>query len=134
MAKSARWRQRFERFSQALERLEEALDQSEWKDLEKDGVIQRFEFTFELAWKTLQDFFENQGYKDVKGPKNSIQQAFQDKIIVNGEAWMDLLNDRNLMTHTYSRQVSDEVFHHIQQRYFQLLCDLYHRLKTEKDK
>ena len=129
-----RWHQRLNSFSQALDKLEEALNQTDWKELEKDGVIQRFEFTFELAWKTLQDYFEKQGYKDVKGPSKVVQQAFADGFLSNEENWVKLLSDRNLMTHTYDREASDKVFENIKECYFQLLCDLFHKLEQEKNK
>lgn len=134
MTSDYRWKKRLNSFSKALERLEESLNQKDWQDLEKDGVIKRFEFTFELAWKTLQDFFESQGYKNIKGPKKVIQQAFEDGYIIDDQSWVDLLSDRNLMAHTYDKTHSDQVFEKIQNIYFQSLCDLFHILEKESKK
>lgn len=125
-----KWQNKFENFGEALERLEESLDQGEWNQLEKDGVIQRFEFTYELAWKTLQDYFDEQGQTDIKGPKKVIQQAFQDGLIVD-EAWSDLIVDRNTMSHQYDGNASETIFEKIKDKYFQLLCDLYNRMESE---
>ena len=69
-------------------------------DLEKADVIQIYEFTFELAWKTLKDLLEEVGF-EVKTPRDSIKTAFQNGIIDNGDIWIDMLEKMNLMLHTY---------------------------------
>jgi nucleotidyltransferase substrate binding protein (TIGR01987 family) len=127
--KYKRCMERFDSFSKALDRLEEAFEQDGHDELQKDGVIQRFEFTFELAWKTLQDYFEAEGYTDVKGPRTVIRQAFQDHVIKDPEIWMSILEDRNRMTHTYDGNASDDVFEHIRDSYLAELGELYHALK-----
>ncbi len=81
-----RWKERFENFCKALHQLEVALQQKEFSVLEKDGVIQRFEFTVELAWKTIQDILNTRGYIDIKGPKPVIKLAFHDGIITDGRS------------------------------------------------
>ncbi|MBU0507152.1 MAG: nucleotidyltransferase substrate binding protein [bacterium] len=131
MATDVRWKQRFESFGQALERLEEALEQEAWKELEQDGVIKRFEFTFELAWKTLQDFYEFEGLLNIHGPKQVLKQAFHDGLIADGEGWIEILKDRNLMAHTYDAEASQSLFEKIRNKYFQALCDLYKVLEKK---
>ncbi len=93
MKETQRWKERFESYTNALRQLDSALQQKKFSLLEKDGVIKRFEFTFELAWKTLQDILNERRYIDVKGPKPVIKQAFKDKLIEDGQEWIDMLND-----------------------------------------
>ena len=81
MEKMERWKERLKSYSKALFQLESALQQKQFSVLEKDGVIKRFEFTFELAWKTLQDKLYDQGYLSTKGPKQVIKQDFNNEII-----------------------------------------------------
>lgn len=124
MTEKVRWKQRFENYSKALFQLESALQQKKFSVLEKDGVIKRFEFTFELAWKTLQDILQDRGYNDIKGPKPVIKQAFQDGILSDGQAWIDMLNDRNNSTHLYDESEARKIFDNIQINYFGLLNEL----------
>lgn len=124
MEENLRWKERFESFCKALLQLETGLQQKEFSVLEKDGVIKRFEFTFELAWKTLQDVLTDRGYPDIKGPKPVIKQAFRDEIITDGQAWIDMLNDRNKSTHLYDETSARAIFDKIQIEYLKLLTDL----------
>jgi len=124
MTEKIRWKQRFENYSKALSQLQSALQQKKFSVLEKDGVIKRFEFTFELAWKTLQDILQDRGYHDIKGPKPVIKQAFQDGILSDGQAWIDMLNDRNNSTHLYDENEARKIFDNIQIKYFGLLNEL----------
>ena len=130
---TTRWSQRYEFYTKALLRLKAALYSFDTlSELEQDGVVQRFEFTFELAWKTLQDYFTEQGYTDAKGPRNVIKQAAQDGLIDDGYLWLDMLQHRNELNHTYdetkSRQILDNVVHsylplfeNLEQRFAQLI-------------
>ncbi len=98
-----RWTQRFSNFSKAFHQLEKAivLDKSRaLSDLEKQGLIQGFEFTFELAWKTLRDYLEFKNI-EAKFPRDAIKKGFQYDLIDNGDIWIDMLEKRNLMSHTY---------------------------------
>src|SRR4051812_6150549 len=104
-----RWKERFESFSKALMQLETALQQKNFSVLEKDGVIKRFEFTVELAWKTIQDILNEQGY-DIKGPRPVIKQAFRDGMIIDGQAWIDMLDDRNKSSHLYDETIASGIF------------------------
>ncbi len=129
MEENERWKKRFHSYCKALLQLETALQQKHFSVLEKDGVIKRFEFTFELAWKTLQDKLYNEGYIDIKGPKPVIKQAFQDHIITDGQEWIDMLTDRNNSTHLYDESAALHIFDKIQTTYFQLLKDLQSNLE-----
>lgn len=130
MKETPRWKERFESYCNALRQLDSALQQKKFSLLEKDGVIKRFEFTFELAWKTLQDMLNEQlGYYDVKGPKPVIKQAFKDKLIADGQAWIDMLNDRNLSSHLYDEGSARNIFDKIQNKYFSLFVELQTNLE-----
>lgn len=104
-----RWQQRFDNFSKAYTLLRSALEDKEIKDfdnLQKEGLIQRFEYTFELLWKSMKDFLQNEGVDiEIISPKNVIKAAASsnllDKMDVNGEILLDMLQKRNLMSHTY---------------------------------
>jgi nucleotidyltransferase substrate binding protein (TIGR01987 family) len=104
MRSDVRWKQRFENFERAFRLLKEAFTQDlgTMSDLEKEGAIQRFEYTFELAWKTLRDYLIYSGVAfDQITPRSVIKQAFAAKIIQDGQVWIDMLEQRNLMSHTY---------------------------------
>lgn len=122
--------QRLSNFKQALDSLTEALEQETFNDLEKNGVIQRFEFTYEMAWQTLQDYLSFQGY-NVKGPKPVIRQAFEDGYIHNWRGWNDLHEDRQKTVHTYDKVKSNEIFQAVKDFYWGLLSDLYRFLAEE---
>jgi nucleotidyltransferase substrate binding protein (TIGR01987 family) len=131
MEKIERWKERLKSYSKALLQLESALQQKQFSVLEKDGVIKRFEFTFELAWKTLQDKLSDQGYLSTKGPKPVIKQAFNNGIITDGQAWIDMLIDRNNPTHLYDESAAVSIFDRIQITYFALLQELKSKLENE---
>jgi nucleotidyltransferase substrate binding protein (TIGR01987 family) len=122
MPEDERWKERFENFCKAFLQLEVALQKKEFSVLEKDGVIKRFEFTMELAWKTIQDILNSRGYPDVKGPKPAIKQAFRDGIITEGQEWINMLDDRNKSSHLYDEAIALEIFDKIQLQYLGLLA------------
>lgn len=103
-----RSRQRFENFKKALRLYEEAIS-PKLSRLEQEGMIQRFEYTFELAWKCLQDLLQERGYASVRGPRPVIEQAFQDGIISDGPIWLQMLKARNEMTHLYDESTFESV-------------------------
>jgi nucleotidyltransferase substrate binding protein (TIGR01987 family) len=123
MSIEERWQQRFQNFEKAFQKLHEAVDKGEYSDLERAGLIQTFEFTFELAWKTLKDILEFEGF-EVKSPRETIKQAFQAGYIKDGAGWLDVLEKRNLMSHTYDDEVSEEVAELIQEHYYFLMAEL----------
>ena len=95
-----RSQQRFENFKKALVLYEEAMKPT-MSRLEDEGLIQRFEYTFELAWKCLQDLLQEKGYANIRGPRPVIEQTFQDGIISEGPIWLRMLKARNETTHLY---------------------------------
>jgi len=127
-AQDIRWLQRFSNFKRAFLLLRESLDadSDSLNQLEKEGVIQRFEYTFELAWKVLKDKMENDGIElNQISPKAVVRQAFSSKYIDNAELWLNMIGDRNLMSHTYDFSKFEAVIHTIREAYLPLLNDFY---------
>ena len=104
-------------FKKSTNRLNEALKE-EATNLEIDGILHRFEFTFELAWKTMKDCLEDQGIVSrVKTPREIIKEAFAAGLIENGEIWMDMMISRNELSHLYDEETSREIFDDIKEKY-----------------
>ena len=134
MTTEIRWHYRFRNFSRAYTLLREATEPavSELNQLEREGVIQRFEYTFELAWLTLKDRLEYDGVAlATVTPRNVIREAFGARLIADGETWTDMLSDRNLMSHTYDFARFEAVIENIRNRYLGILDDLYQRFALE---
>ena len=121
--KDIRWRQRFQNFQSAFRLLEEAISIDGPSEVERAGLIQFFEMTFELSWKLLKDYMEEEGFT-VKTPRQVIKQAFQSEFITDGHVWIDALADRNLTVHTYQEETARKVEQKIRQKYFPILRDL----------
>ena len=132
MTTDVRWQQRFKNLNRAFTQLEKAVRLESYTDLEREGLIQRFEYTYELAWKTLQDFLEFTGYVDVKGPRPVIEQAFKNGIIEDGNGWMAMKKSRELTSHTYDEDTAIEIANAIKNRYYNLFRALMSKLETER--
>ena len=132
MSIDIRWKQRYSNFQKALVQLANAVEKGEYSDLERQGLIQCFEFTIELAWKTLQDLLDARGY-NISGPKPVIKQSFHDGLIIDGTAWVEMLESRNITTHTYNEKVAVEISEKIMGKYYPLLDELDKQLAKEKD-
>ena len=130
--KDIRWQQRFSNFKKAYAQLGEFLEIAELNKFEKQGFIKAFEFTFELAWKTLQDLIKERGYSNVVGPRPVIEHSFQVGYIADGEGWMDMLKSRNEASHTYQEEVADRISSDIREEFDGLFDALLKRLEDEK--
>lgn len=134
--KDIRWIQRFHNYRKALARLGYAITLSEERplsDLEEQGLIQAFEFTFDLAWKTLQDILrENNRPNSNGGPSVIFAQAFADGYIKDEEGWKELKKSRELSSHTYDEETADEIATNIVDVYYSLFIQLETRLQIEK--
>jgi nucleotidyltransferase substrate binding protein (TIGR01987 family) len=131
-----RWQQRFANFRKALARLAEAIalrQQRGLTELERQGLIQAFEFTHELAWNTLKDIAEFQGATGLLGSRDATRYAFKFGLIEDGENWMNMIESRNLSTHTYNESVAQEVENRIANSYFELFRRLATRLQERID-
>jgi nucleotidyltransferase substrate binding protein (TIGR01987 family) len=129
-----RWQQRFRNFHRAFSLLREAMenDLNLLNQLEKEGIIQRFEYTFELAWKVLKDKMEFDGLElNQISPKAVVRQAFQAKYISDADCWMRMIGDRNLMSHTYDFAKFEAVINSIQSDYLPMLDDWHLELMEE---
>jgi nucleotidyltransferase substrate binding protein (TIGR01987 family) len=119
-----RWKQRLQNFNKTINYLENALDIEKPDFLQKAGIIQLFEMSFELAWKLLKDFLEEQGFQDVKSPRTALKKAFEIGLIEHGHEWMQLLEDRNRTSHTYDEKKATEIEQMIKRKYFSIMKDL----------
>ena len=122
-----RWKQRFVNFKKALAQLEDAVILSKQRvlsRLEKQGVIQAFEFTHELAWNVLKDYLEDQGEQNIRGSKDATRYAFKVSLITDGELWMAMIQSRNASSHTYDEEVSATLFTTIVDDYYPLFLVL----------
>ncbi|MGN6619149.1 MAG: nucleotidyltransferase substrate binding protein [Ilyomonas sp.] len=133
MNKDIRWKQRFANFEKALKQLQAALLIQNPDIVQKAGIIQFFEMSYELAWNTIKDYMEEQGFTDVKSPRSAIKKAFETGLIKDGHSWMQLLIDRNLTAHTYDEEQATEVEQLIHKKYFPLLMELYETFNQQKD-
>lgn len=127
-----RWQQRFKNFNKALSQLERFLQQGELNEMETQGLIKAFEYTFELSWKTLQDILKEKGYIDIVGPRPVIEQSFQDGYITDGKDWLLMLKSRNLTSHSYDEQTAEEIVHDIKNRHFILFKQLQSKLENQR--
>ncbi|HHW02164.1 MAG TPA: nucleotidyltransferase [Thermoanaerobacterales bacterium] len=127
MSMDVRWKQRYENFKKAVMQLAEFIEKNELNKFEVQGLIQCFEYTFELAWKTMKDYLEQEGF-DVNSPRSAIQTAFQMQLIADGQTWIDALEKRNLMAHTYDEKRTMEVERLIREKYYKIIKELYFKL------
>ena len=116
-----RWIQRFNHFVKALSQLREAVELSKQRPLsklEEQGLVQAFEFTHELAWNTLKDFLESRGVQNLYGSRDTTRAAFKTGLLKNGEVWMDMVQSRNLTSHTYDETTVARIVSAIRSAYF----------------
>jgi len=107
--KGIRWRQRFENLARAYALYDEGARSENLNRLEKEGLVQRFEYTFELAWKTMKDYLASKGL-DVAYPRDVLKEAFASGLIENGELWMEMLDNRNMLSHTYDEKTFEVAY------------------------
>lgn len=127
--KEIRWRQRFVNFEKAYRQFHAAIVEFEKLSvLEKEGLVQRFEYTFELAWKTLKDYLESQEVA-ASFPREVIKSAFHYGLIIDGDTWMDMLEKRNLLSHTYDEERFNIALKKINEEYYAAVTQVYNMLK-----
>lgn len=130
MEENIRWKQRFNHFEKAFNLLKSVFEDRKIEELsllEKEGVVQRFEYTYELAWKTLKDYLEYNGSLnniDIS-PRNIFKEAHSAKIIKNEDIFIDMMLSRNLLSHTYDFVKFEEIFKRIENDYLKVLNELY---------
>lgn len=122
--------EKYNKFSSSISRLEESINEYEVYKISssRDGVIQRFEFCAELAWKTTREYLCQQGYVEINSPKAVMKQAYSDGLIDDEHSWIELLNARNLTSHIYDENTAGEIFESIKTTFFPLLVELNRKL------
>ena len=129
-----RWIQRYANFHKACQRLLGVTQSSrsidDFSELEQEGVIQRFEYTFELAWKTLQDLLIYKGYEFMTGPNGTLKMAFEDGLISDHERWRKMAKSRNTLSHVYDDEEVREIIMLIFSEYAPLLDELDKQFET----
>jgi len=103
-------------------------------DLEEQGLIKSFEYPYELGWNTLKDYFAYQGNTELIGSRDAIQQAFKDRLIEDGETWMEMFKSRNKTTHTYNEETENEVVQAVLSNYYKLFISLEKKMKSLQSK
>ena len=136
MEQDIRWLQRNDSYCKACKRVlqvtESERQPDELTELEMEGLIQRFEYTFELAWKVLQDLLKYKGYEFVQGPNGTLQKAFEDNMITDHDGWRRMAKARVTTSHTYNEGDAIEIVRKIYEEYSLLLKQLDSRLNEEK--
>ena len=122
--KDIRWKQRFQNFEKALGYLEEAMNIDNPDIIQKAGMIQFFEMSFELAWNVIKDYLEEQGFTEVKSPRAALKKGFEIGLLKDGHSWMQLLGDRNITSYAYDEETVTKLESLISEKYYPLLKDL----------
>ena len=129
-----RWMQRFNHFSKALGQLKKFIKKGDLNELEKQGLIQVFEYTYELAWNTIKDYFEDQGETNIHGSRDALRLAFRRGLIADGETWMDMIRSRSLTSHTYNEDIAEKIATDITNRYFPEFMGLQSKMNSLQEK
>lgn len=134
MSTDIRWRQRFDNYQRALRQLTMAVELHRTRplsELEQQGLIQGFEFTHELAWNVLKDYLEMEGIQGLVGSRSTVREAFKRGLIRDGETWMDMIEKRNLSSHTYHETIARTVVTAVVERYHPAFLELQERMGRE---
>ena len=133
MSQDIRWQQRLANYAKALDSLTAAAElaaQRPLSDLEKQGLIHAFEFTHELAWNVMRDYFAYQGNPAITGSRDAAREAFSKGLVTDGEGWMDMIRSRNQTSHTYNRAVADDIVQRTLQTYHPLFLDFLAKMRA----
>lgn len=132
-ANDIRWIQRLSNYSKALRQLTKFIEKGDLNELEQQGLIQAFEYTFELAWNTIKDFFESQGETGILGSRDAFRLAFRRGLIEDGETWMNMITSRTLTSHTYNEETAEKIATSVQTLYFDEFGKLHARFESLKE-
>ena len=132
MGADIRWKQRFQNFEKSLQFLETAMNIQQPDIIQKAGLIQFFEISFELSWNMMKEYLEEQGFTELRYPRESIKKAFETRLITDGHTWLLALENRNLTAHIYDENTAGKVVSEIRNTYYPILRQLYNRLKPER--
>lgn len=118
-------------------KLEGFIDKTDLNDLEKQGLIQVFEYTYELSWNTIKDYYEYQGESGIQGSRYAFRLAIKREFVKEDQLWMDMIQSRQKTAHTYNEKTANEIAARVINDYFGLFKDLVRSLKAienEEDK
>ncbi len=121
--------ERFNDFRKAFKRLKESTQIEIENDIVIDGVIQRFEFTFEQSWKLMKLYLEYEGIEELKSPRSTIKEAFKYELIEDGDAWIDMMIDRNKTSHVYDEETALQIYNSIKSNHVKLLESLLNKME-----
>lgn len=127
-SEDVRWHQRLSNYNKALLQLNKAVEIANKRtltDLEQQGLIQSFEFTHELAWNVMKDYFYYQENTEIRGSRDAIREAFKFNLIRHGDIWMDMIVSRNKASHTYDEDTAAEITENIINDYVALFNEFY---------
>ena len=140
-----RWEQRFSNYIKAVDKLsqsvkyiqenfneEESLDDEILDEMIKEGLIQRFEYTHELAWNVMKDYAEYQGNPNIGGSRDASREAFQLKLVTNGHIWMDMITSRNKTSHTYNEETAQEIYSKILKEYYPAFIEFKNTMEEKR--
>lgn len=130
MGEDIRWIQRFNNYRKAVLQLGKFIEKEELNELEVQGLIQSFEYNYELSWNTVKDYFEHQGETDIFGSRDAFRLAFKRGLVANGEVWMDMIRSRALTSHTYNREAADQIAAKIKNEYYPEFLRLSEKFAT----
>jgi len=128
-----RWKQRFQNYSRALAQLTEAvrlIEQRPLSNIEKQGFIKAFEFTHELAWNVMKDYFVYQGDTKIMGSRDATREAYQKNLISEGEQWMEMIKTRNKAVHTYDESIVADIVNRTTEGYYPLFLSFEKTMKA----
>ncbi len=144
MEKDIRWEQRFANFVKAMDKLQQSVEYiqhiniadtdlgSVLNEMVKEGLIQRFEYTHELAWNVMKDYAEYQGNSTVGGSRDASREAFKLQLISNGQVWMDMIGSRNKTSHTYNEETANEIYAKILNEYYPAFLEFKKRMEEKR--
>lgn len=145
MEQDIRWQQRFANFEKALSKLSEAVEYIRQQlsdgdtsdqvldEIVREGLIQRFEYTHELAWNVMKDYAAYQGNAQVGGSRDATREAFQLKLVSDGKVWMDMIGSRNKTSHTYNEGAAEEIFTKIMEAYYPAFLEFRQTMEAKRD-
>ncbi|MFH2144042.1 MAG: nucleotidyltransferase substrate binding protein [Bacteroidota bacterium] len=131
MNEDVRWKQRFTNFNKALSQLEKFIVKgNQLNELEKQGLVQAFEYNFELSWNVIKDYYEFQGHTGIQGSRDAFRMAFNRGLITDGEGWMKMIDSRTRSSHTYNEETANEIVTAILTSYIFMFRDLHISMKS----
>lgn len=124
-----RWQQRFSNLKKAFAQLKKFIEKTDLNEMEKQGLIQAFEYTYELSWNTIKDYYEYQGETGIQGSRDAFRLAIKRGLVKEDELWMDMIQSRQKTAHTYNEKTANEIATRVVNDYFSLFEDLINSLQ-----